>query len=81
MDSCRLVTSHGSYFVTSNLEVLLGQFQIKVEADLLLVQCRKLSPKITRFLQSTYKTYQSTEAKEHHSESYSKTTAESNIQR
>ena len=76
-----MVTSHDSCFILGLLEVLLGQSQIKVESDLLLIQFRKLSSKITRLLQSIYKTYQLTETKEHHSESYSKTTAESNIQR
>ena len=64
----------------SILEVLLGQFQIKVEADLVLVQFRKLSPKITRPLRSANKIRQSAEKKDIHSESYSMTTAESNIQ-
>ena len=81
MDNGRLVTSHDSCFILSSLEVLLRQFKIKMDADLLLVQFRKLSPKITRFLQSAYKTYQSTETKDNHSESGSKTTTESNIQR
>ena len=57
-----MVTSHGSYFDTSGLEILLGQFQIKVEDDLLFVHYRKLSPKITRFLQ--LKPYQPIEIKD-----------------
>jgi len=64
-----LVTSHGSYFFTSGLEIFLGQLQIKIEADLLFVQCRKLSPKITRFLQ--YKPYQSTENKKNKKKKFS----------
>ena len=47
-----MVTYHDSCFVLGSLEVLLGQFKIKIEADLILVQLRKLSPKITRPLQS-----------------------------
>ena len=80
VDTCRLVTSHDGCFFLSSLEVLLRQFKIKIEADLLLVQLRKLSPKITRPLQSARERYQSTETKDNHSESYSKTTVESNIQ-
>ena len=64
----------------SSLEVLLRQFKIKLQADLILVQLRKLNPKITRPLQSAREIYQSTETKDNDSESYSKTTAESNIQ-
>ena len=80
VDRCPLVTSHDGCFFLSSLEVLLRQFKIKIEADLLLVQLRKLSPKITRPLQSVREIYQLTETKENHGESYSKTTAESNIQ-
>ena len=47
-----MVTSHDSCFILGLLEVLLSQFQIKVDADLLLIKLRKLTPKITRLLQS-----------------------------
>ena len=75
-----MVTSHGSCFVLGLLEVLLGQFQIKVEAYLLLLQFRKLGSKITRLLQSANKICQSMKTKVNHSENCSKTTPESNIQ-
>ena len=59
-----MVTSHGSYFIACSLEILFGQFLIKVEAEFLLVQCRELSTEITRFLRPTHKTCQSTEMKD-----------------
>ena len=80
VDKCRLVTSHDGCFFLSSLEVLIRRFKIKIEADLLVVQPGKLSPKITRPLQSANKICQSTETKVNHSESCSKIIAESNIQ-
>ena len=44
VDKCRLVTSHDGRFFLSSLEILLRQFKIEIEADLLLVQLTKLSP-------------------------------------
>jgi hypothetical protein len=73
-NSRQVITSHGSRFILSLLQVLLGQLQVEIELDLFLLQFSKLGPELTRFLQSMNKTSSS-----HHGKKSSKTTAESNI--
>ena len=63
MDSRRVITSHSSIIILGLLKILLGQLQIKVEADLFLLQLSKPGPELTRFLWSANKARQSTETK------------------
>ena len=59
-----MVTSHDGRLLLSSLEVLLREFKIKFNVDVLLLQLRKPRSKITRPLQSTREIYQSTEIKD-----------------
>ena len=76
MDSRRVITSHSSSIILGLLKILLGQLQVKVEADLFLLQLNKPGPELTRFL-SANKTHQSTETKVNLNKKCSKTIAES----
>ena len=48
----KFFTSHTNSFILSLLQVLLGQFQVKIELDLFLIQVSKPSPELARSLQS-----------------------------
>ena len=51
MSSRQAVTFHTGNFILSLLQVLLGQFQVKVELPLLLLKFGELGNESTRFLQ------------------------------
>ena len=51
MSSRHAVTFHTGNFVLSLLQVLLGQFQVKVELPLLLLKFGELGNESARFLQ------------------------------
>ena len=77
VDRRRVITSHRSSIILGLLKILLGQLQVKVEADLFLLQLSKPGPELTRFLRTANKTHQSTETKFNLSIKCSNTTAES----
>ena len=60
----RMVTSHDGRFLLGSLQILLRQFEVKVNADMLLLQLGEPSSKITRPLQSERQTFQSTEIRD-----------------
>ena len=51
MSSRQAITFHTGNFILSLLQVLLGQFQVKVELPLLLPKFGELGNESTRFLQ------------------------------
>ena len=51
--SQQTVTSHGGHFILGLLQVLVGEIQVELELDLLLLEGNILGPKFTRLLQST----------------------------
>ena len=58
-----MVTSHDGRLLLSSLEILLCEFKVKFNADMLLLQLGKTSSKIKRPLQSARVICESTEIK------------------
>ena len=52
LDSRQVVTFRTSCFVFGLLQVLIGQFQVKVELSLLLLEISKFGDELTGFLKS-----------------------------